>query len=108
MVERAVAGETGRAEEEFGEDDTRGPDVDGGRVGSGAEEEFRRAVPDADDAGGEGLSGTVVARHAEICCFGVSWWFLGEELVNGDTDFEHGFGSEEDVLHFDVAEGYRG
>ena len=56
--------------EEFGEDTAHGPEVDGGRVVFGAEEQVGRPVPDRDDdliAGVQGGKGFVeYAGEAEV------------------------------------------
>ena len=62
MLELGFPGEEGRGEEEFAKDAARGPEVDGGGVVHGGEEELRGAVPDGDDAGGEGAGGVVAGE----------------------------------------------
>lgn len=52
-----VSCEERNAEEEFCEDEAHRPDVDGGAVGFGTEEEFGRAVPTGDDVAGHAAVG---------------------------------------------------
>lgn len=86
------------ADEELAEDAADGPEVDGGRVAGGAEEELGGAVPEGDDEGGEVLRGRVadVARHAEVGNLEAA--AVGEEEVGG---FEV---PVEDVVRVEVGE----
>lgn len=51
------AGEEGATGVHLGHDAAGGPDVDGGGVGAGAEEDVGGAVPQGDDFVGEGVDG---------------------------------------------------
>lgn len=65
MVEFCVAGEERGTEDEFAHDAAGGPDVDGGSVAGGGEEELGRAVPHRDDAGCE-WAGSVFPGEPEV------------------------------------------
>jgi len=49
LLELVAAGQDGLAQQQLGQDAAGGPEVDGGPVLRGAEEQLRRPVPEGDD-----------------------------------------------------------
>mmetsp|Transcript_39919 Transcript_39919/g.85046 ORF Transcript_39919/g.85046 Transcript_39919/m.85046 type:complete len:383 (-) Transcript_39919:4-1152(-) len=93
LVDVRPAWEEGETGGHLGEDAADGPDVDGGGVAGGAEEEFGGAVPEGDDLVGVGsVREAGEAGEAEVCEFqGVSVG-TDQEVVRLQIPVQHPVG----------------
>lgn len=77
LIHVGLSREEGAAEDDFGEDASGGPDVDGGSVFGGSEEEFGGSVPEGDDLVGEfSFVGGVFAMVVNDICKNDQDWII--------------------------------